>query len=255
MFEHFQTLLPFVTKKETDKETTFIVDHPPHPGMYKLQIFARRKPKKRGLMKIPLVATLLVDFRHTGQNIRELDYNASGSTSKRMLLSAFTAIVASQSENNNSSKGSNRTSALTSARTTRRSQSLDSSVSNRATTASSRISQASKTRRDSVSSAGATKKASTASKPIKDRRASSADTNETIRTDSTNRPRSRSNSMGSQTLRVIKSASDTLRNKLRKAAKMKQPAVAPIESVVRQTVMMRREQKKKELEEMEMKNK
>ena len=59
------TLLPFITKEETAKETKFILENPPKVGFYKLQVFGCKKPKKPGKLKIPLIANFLIDFRHT----------------------------------------------------------------------------------------------------------------------------------------------------------------------------------------------
>ena len=59
------SLLPFISKKESPEETTFLIDTPPRVGFYKLQIYAVRKPKRPGKVKIPLVATLLIDYRHS----------------------------------------------------------------------------------------------------------------------------------------------------------------------------------------------
>ena len=49
----------------TEKETTFLIDTPPKHGFYKLQIFAVRKPKRPGKLKIPLIINFLVEFQHT----------------------------------------------------------------------------------------------------------------------------------------------------------------------------------------------
>ncbi len=57
------TLLPFIVKKEMPKQTIFTIDNPPKEGFFKLQIFARKKPTKKGRLKIPLVANFVVDFR------------------------------------------------------------------------------------------------------------------------------------------------------------------------------------------------
>ena len=74
---------------ETDKETVFTVEGPPKPGLYKLQIFARKKPKKRGLLKIPLVATVLLDYKLGGQMMRELEFRGTSAVAaKRGLYSA-----------------------------------------------------------------------------------------------------------------------------------------------------------------------
>ena len=58
------SLLPFVQKKETEKEIVFTINPPPHEGYYKIQIFARKKPRKRGKLHIPLVATFLLKYKH-----------------------------------------------------------------------------------------------------------------------------------------------------------------------------------------------
>jgi hypothetical protein len=54
------------------------IDPPPKPGFYKLQIYARKKPRARGRLKIPLIANFLVDFRLNGGNNKStgcLSYN------------------------------------------------------------------------------------------------------------------------------------------------------------------------------------
>ena len=61
------SLLPFITKRQTPKQTTFTIEMPPKEGFYKLQIFARSKPRKKGRLKIPLAANFLVEFRHNLQ--------------------------------------------------------------------------------------------------------------------------------------------------------------------------------------------
>ena len=58
------SLAPFVDKKESDRETIFYINNLPKPGLYKAQIFARRKPKKRGKLIIPLVACILLEYRN-----------------------------------------------------------------------------------------------------------------------------------------------------------------------------------------------
>ena len=58
------SLLPFISKKETPQETTFNIDTPPRVGFYKLMIYAVRKPRRPGKLKIPLIATFLIDYRH-----------------------------------------------------------------------------------------------------------------------------------------------------------------------------------------------
>ena len=59
------TLLPFITKESSEKETVFILENPPKVGYYKLQIFGCKKPKRPGKLRIPLIANFLLDFRHT----------------------------------------------------------------------------------------------------------------------------------------------------------------------------------------------
>ena len=59
------TLLPFITKESSEKETVFILENPPKVGFYKLQIFGCKKPKRPGKLRIPLIANFLLDFRHT----------------------------------------------------------------------------------------------------------------------------------------------------------------------------------------------
>ena len=58
-------MLPFISKKTTPKQTTFSIENPPKEGFFKLQIYARKKPTKKGRLKIPLVANFLVAFRHS----------------------------------------------------------------------------------------------------------------------------------------------------------------------------------------------
>ena len=55
--------LSFVARTETPRELEFTVDKLPKPGYYKLQVFACKRPKRRGRMKLPLVATLLIDYQ------------------------------------------------------------------------------------------------------------------------------------------------------------------------------------------------
>jgi len=64
--EEESSLAPFVDKKESDRETIFYINNLPKPGLYKAQIFARRKPKKRGKLIIPLVACILLEYRSPG---------------------------------------------------------------------------------------------------------------------------------------------------------------------------------------------
>lgn len=64
--EEESSLAPFVDKKESGRETIFYINNLPKPGLYKAQIFARRKPKKRGKLLIPLVACILLEYRSPG---------------------------------------------------------------------------------------------------------------------------------------------------------------------------------------------
>ena len=57
--------MPFIRKKESSTEVQFIIDSLPKPGFYKLQLFAAKKPKKRGKLRLPLVASLLIDYQIT----------------------------------------------------------------------------------------------------------------------------------------------------------------------------------------------
>ena len=66
--EEETSLIPFVDKKESERETIFYINNLPKPGLYKVQIFARKKPKKRGKLILPLVATLLLDYKTPGKN-------------------------------------------------------------------------------------------------------------------------------------------------------------------------------------------
>ncbi len=50
-------------KTESRREVEFFVDKLPKPGYYKLQLFACRRPSRRGRLKLPLVATLLIDYQ------------------------------------------------------------------------------------------------------------------------------------------------------------------------------------------------
>jgi hypothetical protein len=63
------SLLPFISKRDTPKQTIFTIENPPKEGFFKLQIFARKKPTKKGRLKIPLCANFLVEFRHTNQQV------------------------------------------------------------------------------------------------------------------------------------------------------------------------------------------
>ena len=65
------SLLPFITKKQTPKQVTFTIENPPKEGFFKLQIYARSKPKKKGRFKIPLAANLIVEFRHSNQPMNQ----------------------------------------------------------------------------------------------------------------------------------------------------------------------------------------
>ena len=68
------SLAPFVDKKESERETIFYINNLPKPGLYKAQIFARRKPKKRGKLLIPLVACILLEYRHVRKCFQRLVY-------------------------------------------------------------------------------------------------------------------------------------------------------------------------------------
>ena len=65
------TLLPFISKHENSKETIFTIENPPKEGFFKLQIYARRKPNKKGRLKIPLAANFLVECRHSTQVVTQ----------------------------------------------------------------------------------------------------------------------------------------------------------------------------------------
>ena len=65
------TLLPFISKNENSKETIFTIENPPKEGFFKLQIYARRKPNKKGRLKIPLAANFLVECRHSTQVVTQ----------------------------------------------------------------------------------------------------------------------------------------------------------------------------------------
>ena len=82
------SLLPFITKRETPEKIVFLIDPPPKPGFYKLQIYARKKPKARGRLKIPLIANFLVDFRLNGGNS-----NKSSGMQPRTASAATTALL------------------------------------------------------------------------------------------------------------------------------------------------------------------
>lgn len=94
------SLLPFITKTETLKQTVFTIDHPPKQGFFKLQIFARKKPNKKGRLKIPLVANFLVDYRHTTNS-----QNASsggGAVQRSASAATTTKLLSSQSSQHRS---------------------------------------------------------------------------------------------------------------------------------------------------------
>ena len=61
--EFQSSLAPFVEKKECERETIFYINNLPKPGLYKVQIFARKKPKKGGKLILPLVACILLVYR------------------------------------------------------------------------------------------------------------------------------------------------------------------------------------------------
>lgn len=61
------SLLPFISKITRAKKTVFVIENPPKEGYFKLQIYARKKPTKKGRLKIPLVANFLILFRHSHQ--------------------------------------------------------------------------------------------------------------------------------------------------------------------------------------------
>eukprot|EP00095_Tigriopus_kingsejongensis_P008836 maker-scaffold15_size728074-snap-gene-0.12 protein:Tk08836 transcript:maker-scaffold15_size728074-snap-gene-0.12-mRNA-1 annotation:"kyphoscoliosis " len=71
------SLLPYLAIRTTEKETVFTIEPPPKPGYYKIQIFACRKPKKRGKIHIPLVLTFLLDYKHSKTSNKELSYHGS----------------------------------------------------------------------------------------------------------------------------------------------------------------------------------
>ena len=51
----------------TPKQVTFTIENPPKEGFFKLQIYAQKKPRRKGRFKIPLAANLIVEFRHSTQ--------------------------------------------------------------------------------------------------------------------------------------------------------------------------------------------
>ncbi|TRY73282.1 hypothetical protein TCAL_15758, partial [Tigriopus californicus] len=71
------SLLPYITIKSNEKEAIFTLEPPPKPGFYKIQIFARKRPKKRGRIHIPLVTTILLDYKHCKTSNRDLSYHGS----------------------------------------------------------------------------------------------------------------------------------------------------------------------------------
>ena len=52
-----------MSRKYTKLDTMFSVTAPPAIGFYKMEIYARRAPDKRGKYEVPLVATFLVEGR------------------------------------------------------------------------------------------------------------------------------------------------------------------------------------------------
>merc|ERR1719273_2832005 len=65
------SLLPFISKKMTPKQVTFTIENPPKEGFFKLQIYAQKKPRRKGRFKIPLAANLIVEFRHSNQPLTQ----------------------------------------------------------------------------------------------------------------------------------------------------------------------------------------
>ena len=65
------SLLPFISKKTTPTKTVFTIENPPKEGFFKLQIYARKKPTKKGRLKIPLVANFLVEYHHSTQPVNK----------------------------------------------------------------------------------------------------------------------------------------------------------------------------------------
>ena len=72
------------------------MEGPPKPGLYKLQVFARKKPKKRGLLKIPLVATILLDYKLGGQMLRELEFRGTSAAAAKRAGSSSRATRAAR---------------------------------------------------------------------------------------------------------------------------------------------------------------
>ena len=65
------SLLPFISKKTTPTKTVFTIENPPKEGFFKLQIYARKKPTKKGRLKIPLVANFLVEYHHSALQVNK----------------------------------------------------------------------------------------------------------------------------------------------------------------------------------------
>ena len=65
------SLQPFITKKTTPSKTVFTIENPPKEGFFKLQIYARKKPTKKGRLKIPLVANFLIEYHHQAQPVNQ----------------------------------------------------------------------------------------------------------------------------------------------------------------------------------------
>ena len=63
--------MPFISKKTTPTKTVFTIENPPKEGYFKLQIYARKKPTKKGRLKIPLVANFLVEYHHSTQQVNK----------------------------------------------------------------------------------------------------------------------------------------------------------------------------------------
>jgi hypothetical protein len=76
-------------KRETPDKIVFLIDPLPKPGFYKLQIYARKKPKARGRMKIPLVANFLIDFKLNGGS----NNKSTGMQAGRTASAATTALL------------------------------------------------------------------------------------------------------------------------------------------------------------------
>ena len=71
LFSFQSSLLPFISKKMTPKQVTFTIENPPKEGFFKLQIYAQKKPRRKGRFKIPLAANLIVEFRHSNQPMNQ----------------------------------------------------------------------------------------------------------------------------------------------------------------------------------------